>query len=371
MKRLGLVVNPVAGLGGRVGLKGSDGAEIQARARQLGALPRAPERAEEALQRLKGVDYPIHVLTSAGEMGENSARACGFAPQVVYRPASNQTNAQDTFQAAQTLRSLGVDLLLFAGGDGTARDIHRAVGDTLPVLGIPAGVKIVSAVYAVKPRAAGELAADFLSGKVTRLREAEVMDLDEEAYRQGIVAPGLFGYLKIPYREGSVQGGKVPSRGSEQASLEAIAQDVIDQMQDDRIYIIGPGTTTRPILQRLGLEKSLIGVDVVYRRNGLALDANESRLLELLQELPGTIVVTPIGGQGYVFGRGNQQLSPAVLHKVGKTNILIAATLDKLLALGGRPLLVDTGDAALDQELSGFVKVITGYQERMVYRVKG
>ncbi len=214
-------------------------------------------------------------------MGENSARAAGFAPKLVYHPVSDQTSAEDTYQAAHTLRRLGVDLLLFAGGDGTARDIYRALGALLPVLGIPAGVKIQSAVYAVNPRAAGDLAADFLLGKVTRLREAEVMDLDEDAYRQGIVAPWLYGYLMIPYREGAVQGGKVPSRTSEQAALEAIAQDVIDQMQDDRIYIIGPGTTTRPILQRLGLEKSLIGVDVVYRRSVLALDANESRLLQL------------------------------------------------------------------------------------------
>lgn len=369
MKRLGLVVNPVAGLGGRVGLKGSDGVGIQVQARRLGAKPQSHLRALVALKRLKEIQPEIQILTYAAEMGEHCALVSGFAPIIVGQPYESQTTAEDTIKAAQTLRQKEIDLLLFAGGDGTARDIYTAVGTSLPVLGIPSGVKIHSAVYAINPRVAGELAADYCCGKISKLREVEVMDIDEDAFRKGTVIPRLFGYLLVPYREGSIQSGKAPSRVSESAILEAIAQDIIDQMDERTLYIIGPGSTTRPILQGLGLEKTLLGVDVVFRRDILTRDANESDLLQLLDEHPAKIVITPIGGQGFILGRGNQQLSPAVLRRVAKDDILVVSTLNKLLSLKGRPLLVDTGDLELDQSLSGYKQVIVGYHDRIVYKV--
>ena len=210
--RLGLIVNPVAGIGGRVGLKGSDGAEIQKRALALGAVPQAPSRAIQALERLKAVEG-LEIVTYPGEMGEDAARACGFEPEVIGTITPGETTAQDTRDAASEMQRQGVDLLLFAGGDGTARDIYRAVGTGLPVLGIPAGVKIHSAVYATHPRSAGELAALYLQGKVTGLREAEVMDIDEEAFRQDVLSARLYGYLKIPFRTSLVQNQKMPSAG--------------------------------------------------------------------------------------------------------------------------------------------------------------
>lgn len=371
MKRLGLIVNPVAGLGGRVGLKGSDGVEIQAQARRLGAKPQAHFRALETLNHLKEIQQEIQVLTYAGEMGEHCALAGGFDPIIVGRPDENQTTAEDTIKAAQTLRQWEIDLLLFAGGDGTARDIYTAIDTSLPVLGIPSGVKIHSAVYAINPRVAGELAVEYLSGNITKLREVEVMDIDEDAFRQGTVTPRLFGYLLVPYIEGSIQSGKAPSRVSESAILEAIAQDIIDQMDEKTAFFIGPGTTTRPILERLGLDKTLLGIDVVFCRRILARDANETSLLQLLEEYPAKIVLTPIGGQGYILGRGNQQFSPAVLRQVSKEDILVVSTVDKLLTLQGRPLLVDTGDVELDRALSGYMKLITGYHDRIVYKVGG
>jgi predicted polyphosphate/ATP-dependent NAD kinase len=264
-----------------------------------------------------------------------------------------------------------VDLLFFAGGDGTACDICAAVGTGLPTLGIPAGVKIFSSVYATHPRAAGQIGRAYLDGEISDLRKMEVLDLDEDQYRQGLVRPQLFGYLCVPYQRGLVQDRKTPSRLSEEASLQSIAQDVIDQMDNDHLYIIGPGTTTQPILSRLGLQKTLIGVDVLYQRQLIAADANETLLLSLLQHHPAWIVVTPIGGQGYILGRGNQQLSPAVLRRVGTGRIVVVSTLEKLLMLGHRPLLVDTGDSELDAEFQGFTKVITGYHDRIVYPVKG
>ncbi|MGB2962673.1 MAG: ATP-NAD kinase family protein [Anaerolineales bacterium] len=369
-RMLGFIVNPVAGLGGRVGLKGSDGLIIQQRARELGAIPEAHNRAAEAMRTLKKSASDLEkLLTYPGEMGENVAVGCGFSPNIIGDISHGNTTAEDTRRAAQEMLGLGVDLILFAGGDGTARNICEAVGDTVPAIGIPAGVKIHSAVFGVTPARAGELAAQFLKEQIQTLRNGEVLDIDEEAYREGIITPRLFGYLRIPYRKRLVQARKSPSPVSEEAILQAIALDVIDHM-DEHCYIIGPGTTTRPILTALGLKKTLVGVDVVSDRKLVIADANESSLLELLENHPAKVVVTPIGGQGFIFGRGNQQISSKVLSKIGLDNIIVISAPEKILSLGGRPLLVDTGDYAMDQALSRHIKVVTGYGERMVYPVR-
>jgi predicted polyphosphate/ATP-dependent NAD kinase len=368
-KLVGLIVNPIAGIGGRVGLKGSDGLEIQRKARALGAVSMSFDRSVQALEVLKSTKVRIRVITYPGEMGEDAARACGFSPVIVGSIRSGETTARDTMDAALEMQRRNVDLIIFAGGDGTARDMYTAIGDSVPVIGIPTGVKIHSAVFAINPTRAGDLALQFLQGDLSTLREAEVLDLDEEAYRRGIVAPSLYGYLKIPFQRRLVQARKSPSRVSDQAALNAIAMDVIDHMQDDLLYIVGPGTTTRPILVNLGLKKTLIGVDVLMNRQLVAADVNEAVLMKLLESHIARIVVTPIGSQGYVFGRGNQQISPAVLRRVGRDGIIIIGTLEKILSLVGRPLLVDTGDQEVDQMLSGYVKVTTGYGDRMVYRV--
>ena len=368
--RLGLIINPVAGIGGRVGLKGSDGAEIQKRALALGAVPQAPSRAVEALERLKAVEG-LQIVTYPGEMGEDAARACSFEPEVIGAITPGQTTAEDTRDAASEMQRRGVDLLLFAGGDGTARDIFRAVGTDLPVLGIPAGVKIHSAVYATHPRSAGQLAALYLQGKVAGLREVEVMDIDEEAFRQNTLSARLYGYLKIPFRTSLVQSQKMPSTG-EASALAAIAEDIVTKMGEDVLYIIGPGTTTRAIAEEMGLDKTLLGVDAVLNGELVARDASESQLLALLDEHGEgkiRIVVTPIGGQGYLFGRGNQQISPQVIERVGREQIIAVSTPEKLYALGSQPLLVDTGSRVVDEMLSGYLTVVTGYNERAVRKV--
>jgi predicted polyphosphate/ATP-dependent NAD kinase len=372
--RLGLIVNPVAGIGGRVGLKGSDGAEIQKRALELGAVPQSLNRAIQALERIRPID-DLEIITYPGEMGEGAARACGFEPTVVGSITPGETTPEDTRSAAREMRRLNVDLLLFAGGDGTARDIYNAVGDRVPALGIPAGVKIHSAVFATNPINAGDLAALVLQGRVSSLREAEVMDIDEDAFRRGVVSAKLYGYLKVPFQRRLVQGLKTPSSPGEAASMRAIAYDVVGKMEDDCLYIIGPGTTTRAITSRLGLNKTLIGVDAVLGGELVAADVNESQLLKLVEGRRARIIVTPIGGQGCIFGRGNQQISPQVIRKVmasgdrPRDRIVVVSTLDKIHALGGRPLWVDTGDREVDRMLSGYVKVVTGYDERIVYKV--
>jgi predicted polyphosphate/ATP-dependent NAD kinase len=367
---VGLIVNPVAGLGGRVGLKGSDGAEIQKKALALGAEPQAQSRAMEALERLNGIEG-LKILTYPGEMGEEAARACSFEPEVIGSIQPGQTTAKDTRHAASEMLRQGVDLLLFAGGDGTARDIYTAVGTNLPVLGIPAGVKIHSAVYATHPRSAGQLASLYLQGRVSGLREVEVMDIDEEAFRQNVLSVRLYGYLKIPYRSSLVQNQKIPSSG-EASALAAISEDIVTKMEEDVLYIIGPGTTTRAIAEEMGLDKTLLGVDVVLNGEMIARDASETQLLALLDQHDNDkarILVTPIGGQGYLFGRGNQQISPQVIERVGRDGIVVVSIPAKLHALGSQPLLVDTGNRDVDEMLSGYLTVVTGYNERAVRKV--
>lgn len=396
MHSLGLIVNPVAGLGGRVGLKGSDGVEVQQRALALGAQPRAQERAVEALRKLARLDG-LELLTYPGEMGADAARAAGLQPTVIGTLAPGQTTAADTQRAAREMLRAGVELILFAGGDGTARDIYTAVGTDLPVLGIPAGVKIHSAVYAANPRSAGELASLYLQGRIKRLRETEVMDIDEAAFRQGVVAARLYGYLKVPYRREALPGAKAASPLAEADTLRGIARAINERLATGHVYIVGPGTTTRAILAELGLKKTLLGVDAILDGQLIARDAGESALLEAIRGRPASIVVSPISGQGYLLGRGNQQISPQVLREVlgiakegappanetgdmnaparpvsvqaRATPIIVVSTPEKLHALVGQPLLVDTGDAEVDQWLSGYVRVITGYRDEAVYRV--
>ena len=369
VKRLGLIVNPVAGLGGRVGLKGSDGLEIQRKALEMGALPCAQDRALQALQALGSLRMPLDLLTPPLEMGEYIARQSGFTPRVIGTIHSGFTTAADTRTAALALLDSRVDLLLFAGGDGTARDVYRAVGTQLPVLGIPAGVKIHSGVFAVNPRRAGELAREYLQGKQPRLNEAEVIDLDEDSYRSGTIITALYGYLVVPYHRTLVQNQKAPTPVAEIVQMQAIAAALVESMQPDSLYILGPGTTTRAIAERLGFPKTLVGVDVITLAGVVALDVGEQQLMELVGQHPAKIVVAPIGGQGFIFGRGNQPISPCVIEHVGRENILVVSNPAKLIALQGRPLLVDTGDSRVDDLLCGYIPVITGYRDRTIYRI--
>ena len=371
MKKLGLIVNPVAGMGGRVGLKGSDGTDILREARDLGAVPESPRRTVECLKAVSRIKDRVELITYPQEMGEDEARESGFSPTVIGAISTGHTTAENTRQAARDMAGLGVDLVLFAGGDGTARDIHDAVGRTIPSVGIPAGVKIHSAVYALTPRHAGELAALFLSDRRLQMRDAEVMDIDEDAFRQGVVSARLYGFLKVPEEQRYVQRMKSGGGFGEKEALLGMAAEVIEKMAEGCLYIIGPGTTTRAILEDLGFDKTLLGVDVLMNKRLVASDVGERELLDLIGETPAKIVVTVIGGQGYILGRGNQQLSPKVIRKVGTENIVVVSSKEKLGALVGQPLLVDTGDAELDRTLSGYIRVTTGFNNYVMYRVDG
>jgi len=370
---LGLVVNPLAGLGGSLGLKGSDGQVLRDRLPSLSVEQRhrALDRVLRALRPLAQAGTTVRFSTWSGDMGEEALSSLGLPHRVLGHAATGASDAEDTRRAVRALRAEGVDLILFAGGDGTARDICDVIGSTLPVLGIPAGVKMHSGVFAVSPEAAGELLLQLVRGGLVGLRAREVRDIDEEAFRHDQVRSRFYGEMLVPGEGRYLQHTKVGGRESPELVADDIAEWLVEHMEAGRTYLVGPGSTTAAIMAKLGLPNTLLGVDAVRDGQLLATDADEARLLELLAASPGgaAIVVTVIGGQGHVFGRGNQQFSPRVIRQVGLDYIILVAAKSKIAALEGRPLLVDTDDPALDRELCGWRSVITGYDDRILYRV--
>ena len=367
--KIGLIVNPVAGMGGSVGLKGTDGPAILARAQVLGARPVAPGRALRALRRLAAAPPGTALISGAGVMGGDVAQQAGLAVTLLGQ-APAATTAADTRAAAQELRARGVALILFAGGDGTARDILDAVGDAVPMLGIPSGVKMHSAVFAISPEAAGQLAALVVAdqgGKIST-REAEIMDIDEEAARTGRVSARLHGYGRMPFERHLVQSAKAGGI-AEDAALDGVCREIAEEMRPGVVYILGPGTTTQRILSHLGLAGTLLGVDAILDRKVLGLDLAGAQVAELVRGRPAQIIVSVIGGQGYIFGRGNQQIGPDAIRGVGRDNIIVVATQRKLASLEGGRLLADTGDRALDEQLQGYMRVRTGPGQSAMMRV--
>ncbi len=371
--RVGLIVNPIAGIGGRVGLKGSDGTAIVERALALGAVPAARARTAETLSHLRDLAGVLDLGTYPAEMGAEIALGTGFEPTVLGSlggtGSGERTTGEDTRRAASDLREWEAELIVFAGGDGTARDVVTSVAATVPVIGIPAGVKIHSSVFAVSPRHAADLIREFLAGRA-RLEEREVLDIDEDLFRAGIVAPRLYGYLTVPCVRDLVQRAKSASRG-DPSTARGVAFGVLCEMERDRdaYFILGPGSTVKALGDELQVDKTLLGVDLYHDGRLIGTDLNESQLLAAIEGRHAKIIVTVIGGQGYIFGRGNQQLSPQVIKAVGRDNIMVIATLDKLHALGG-PLRVDTGDPECDQLLAGYFRVITGERERAIWQVR-
>ena len=360
MKRLGFIVNPIAGMGGAVGLKGTDGKEILEKAVGLGAKSVAPARAETFLSTLNAIWKDFVLISGAGLMGETEAQNSGFGCKV-FGEKREQTSKQDTMETAKQIVDEGVDLLVFCGGDGTARDVLNAVDKKVPVLGVPTGVKMHSAVFAVDPKAAARITARFLSGQLP-LWEAEVMDIDEEAFRQGRVSARLHGYVLTPYEPRLIQVAKIasPMTQSDLRNQAALAVYIIEKMEEDVVYVISAGTTTRTIGDLLDEKKTLLGVDIFKNKKIVARDVNEKQILEAIKGETVKVVVTPIGGQGFIFGRGNQQISPEVIQQVGKDNIIVIATENKMKNL--KALKVDTGDPDLDASFRGKITVITDYQ---------
>ena len=368
--KLGFFVNPIAGLGGSVALKGSDGLNTAAQALALGAEPKANLRAKLALEVLLPYKDKIIIYTAANDMGEGIATALGFKVEVLYHYANEHTSATDSENFTKIIQEFGVDLLLFAGGDGTARNVCHQIDGYFPVLGIPAGCKIHSGVYALTPTAAGRVVEQMINNEIVSLTDADVMDIDETAFRTGIVKARRYGEMQIPSQLQYIQAVKSGGKETDELVLMDIAAHVVELMEEE-LFVMGSGSTVAAVMQEIALENTLLGVDIIQEQELINNDVIESQLYHAIKtsEHGVKLVITVIGGQGHIFGRGNQQLSPRVIRAIGLDNIIVIATKTKLQALAQRPLIVDTGDVELDAQLSGFIPVITGFHDQVLYPV--
>jgi len=364
-KKIGFLINPIAGMGGSVGLKGTDGLAHEAALK--GAKPLAGERARACLRSIASSAPDILFLTAAGRMGEEALLESCQDCEVVYR-TPQESSADDTREACAKFAGLGADLILFCGGDGTARDVAASSGD-VPILGIPSGVKMHSGVFAISPEAAAELALGFVHGEL-KVRETEVVDVDEDLYRAGELQTRLYSVAKTPYKPALVQERKrIYASRDEEEFKDQIALFASEFMRDGSAYIVGAGTTTARIAEHLGLEKTLLGVDVIQNGKILMKDASEKDLLDLASHTDKVkIILSPIGAQGFILGRGNQQISSLVLRKVGIQNLIAVATPHKLEEIPY--LLAYTGDEELDRMLSGKMRVVTGYRMAQLKELK-
>ncbi|WP_435363711.1 ATP-NAD kinase family protein [Haloarchaeobius sp. DYHT-AS-18] len=357
--RIGVVVNPIAGMGGRVGLKGTDGKVDEARAR--GATERAPGRAVEALSALRAAATDdLTVFTAAGGLGADECAEAGLDAAVVYHPedagSTGDTTAADTRAAVRAFLDEGVDLVFFVGGDGTAVDVAETINDAgsdVPMLGVPAGVKIYSSVFGVTPKDAGRIAATF-----DRVADREVNDIDEDAYRGGEVHTELKAVVRVPVAD-AVQSSKQVGGGT----IESLAGGFASETDPDVTYVLGPGSTVGAIKRQLGFEPSPLGVDVWRDGEVLVRDGTEAEILAALGDR-NEVVVSPIGGQGFIFGRGNHQISPDVIRQ---STVTVVASREKLDGVG--VLRVDTDDEAVDESLRGWQKVRVGRYEHRLLKV--
>ncbi len=373
MKKVGLLINPIAGMGGSVGLKGTDGATALRKAIRYGAKPLAEEKTETALKALS-TRRNLEFFAGSGEMGEGVLRRLRLeTPPVIFHHHRSRTpystTREDTIRIARHIAEEKVDLMLFCGGDGTARDLLDAVDQKITVLGVPAGVKMHSAVFAVTPQAAGSLARHFLEDGL-ELREAEVMDVDEAAYRKGKLAVKLYGYLSLPQEPFLIQGAKavMPESVDERENVEAIARQVVEEMKPETLYILCAGTTVKAVADQLHQPKTLLGVDVFKNGHRVAEDVSEKDLLRLIKgEKDVKIIVSPIGHQGHIFGRGTQQVSPRILRRVGRENVIIIGSQAKISQLNC--LYVDTGDTEVDAIFRGYMRVVIDYRLWRVVQV--
>lgn len=367
--KAGLILNPVAGMGGSVGLKGTDGPDAVSRALALGAVPQSESRVVRALALLESLQEPIEWIAPKGPMGGDALAAANQNLAVFISEA--EPSAAATKRAARVMLDEGVDLVVFAGGDGTARDIAETVGWSIPVLGVPCGVKMHSAVFALTPEAAGRLLSDLALAKprAVEYRRAEVMDIDEAALRNGHLNARLFGYVNVPHMRRMIQNAKATPQIQDETLLDMLGLEVAGEMQSGVTYLVGPGTTAKRPLDALGLPSELLGLDVVRDGEAVASDATSAQALDIAGDGPLHIICGVTGGQGFVFGRGNQQIGPQAIERCWPGEVTILASAEKLAALNPPELVVDTGDPALDARLRGYARVRTAPRRSMMMRL--
>lgn len=367
--RIGFIVNPIAGLGGAVGLKGTDGRAVLEQAQALGAQPMAPDRARRCLDVVAASAPGVSILAAGGGMGAQIAAQAGLSCEAI--ALRDRESAAETTRIAGEMASAGVDLIVFAGGDGTARDVLAAVGLSVPVLGVPCGVKMHSGVFAVTPEAAGRLIADLATGGSARTgyRKVEIMDIDEQALRQGRVSARLYGYARSPHLRHLLQNAKSTPPLSGEGMLAALGEEIAGEFDAETFYLVGPGTTAKKPLEALGLEGALLGVDILRAGRLVASDVSGDSANDIIGENSAHIVIGVTGGQGFVFGRGNQQISPAMIRRTWPRDVTIMASPDKLAMLGHNRLQVDTGDPDLDRMIGGYVRVRTAPGRSTLMRI--
>lgn len=369
--RLGLVINPLAGIGGPSALKGSDDLQTLRIASERGVQAKANHRVREMLHALAENLSNINVITASGAMGEDVCKDCSVnAIEVVYR-SPEHTAASDTQAAACAIINAHVDLLVFAGGDGTARDVFTAIGSEHTVLGLPSGVKMHSAVFAVTPKAVASVIDSMMNHRLVAARTAEVRDIDEIAFANGQVKTRYFGEMLIPDDQLLVQAVKCSGLLDDEIMLDELSAFVTEIMDEDTLYILGSGGTLKHLKTNLGIENpTLLGVDLWFQGKAIEHDAYEQQIFELIQGYDKVkIFLSVIGGQGIVLGRGNQQISPRIIEKAGIDAIQFLSTQTKLLALNGRALSVDSGSDELNKRLAGFHKIICGYEDYVLYEI--
>ncbi|MDO9636930.1 MAG: NAD(+)/NADH kinase [Pseudotabrizicola sp.] len=366
--KIGLVVNPVAGLGGAVGLKGTDGCDTVAEALRRGAVAQSGLRARRAIARLAARVPGAVVTVVPGPLGADWV--AGLDLQVTIAPMPTPTGtAQDTRDAVMALQ--GCDLLVFAGGDGTARDVAAALAGRAGLLGIPCGVKMHSGVFAISPEAAGAALADLVTDPVGLRWDntAEIMDIDEDILRAGRLVPRLYGLARVPRLRSHMQAAKGGPRQDAAAALTGAAADIARRMQPGTLYLIGPGTSAGAVAQAAGHRPTLLGTDALLDGGLLARDARSEDLERLAHGRRVQIILGVTGRQGFLLGRGNQTISDRLIAQAGRDGLIVLATAEKLDALAQPMLWVDTGDPALDVRLSGFVQVHTGLRQRRMMRI--
>ena len=365
--KIGLIVNPISGLGGPAGFKGTDEYWIVKKSLEMGYKPISPAKTVKALNSLK-MRCDVSIITCPGEMGEIECKKADVKYEVIDVKISNPTTRNDTIICAREIMLKRPRLIVFSGGDGTAADILNSIDQKIPVIGIPSGVKIFSSCFAISPEATAEIICKYLESDLPT-RYAEVLDIDEKEYRLGRLNIKLKGYLITPYDLELVQGSKKPTHIDEREEIKSIAKELKERLESGIYYVMGPGSTVKEALKELNLEGSLLGFDIIFNGKILKRDVNEKDILNLLsKEAKVKVIITPIGGSGFLIGRGNQQLSSKILSKIDKKDIIVVATKTKLYNL--RKLLVDTGDPNLDMKFKGYIRVITGYREEKVMPVE-
>ncbi len=349
------IVNPIAGMGGRVGLKGTD--NVLQEAIRRGAKPIAWKRAEEFLLSFSSLDG-IQFIAPEGDMGGRILERVGIRKYVKLRGYPNypNTTAEDTKRAVLEALEYNPEVIVFVGGDGTARDIISVCKEK-PILGVPAGVKMYSSVFALSPIHAALVLEKFKGHRVTS--EGVILDIDEDAFRRDELKLRVFGYALTPSSE-FIQGSKEISHG--EFDKEAIAEYFVDEIfNEEDLYVLGPGSTVYEIKRKILGKGTLLGVDV-YSKERFMFDVGEKEILEALDNLrykKAYIVVTIIGGQGILFGRGNQQISSEVIRRIGVENIIVVA--DSLKVKRVKKAYVDLDDRDLLKEFPEYLRIITGY----------